>query len=206
MEKQKKLATLALAGLLLASCLPMEGQAANEVSGTLLAVGCAAHGCGGTTKKTTGSKEVADSSDENMYPADSGVSSNGQTNGSKIKNPTLDSSDKARMNNTPNNTPISNPSYSRNTPRGNNNQYNYVSENEPMTSPNASTSTTKPAMTKMQLISQLSPQGKTIFASLDADGQDLALRLASQDAYKDKDLAVKEAQRTMNEQRSMKKY
>ncbi len=57
-------------------------------------------------------------------------------------------------------------------------------------------------MTDSQLLGQLNPQGKGIFMSLDPEGKALAIQLASQDTYKDKNLAVKEAQRRMNERRS----
>lgn len=57
-------------------------------------------------------------------------------------------------------------------------------------------------MTDSQLLGQLNAQGKGIFMSLDPEGKALAIQLASQDTYKDKNLAVKEAQRRMNERRS----
>jgi len=54
-------------------------------------------------------------------------------------------------------------------------------------------------MTESQLLNSLNPQGKAIYASLNPEGKTLALQLASQDSYKDKNLAVKEAQRRMND-------
>jgi hypothetical protein len=56
-------------------------------------------------------------------------------------------------------------------------------------------------LTEAQLTGMLSPQGRAIYASLDPEAKALALQLASQDSYRDKNLAVKEAQRRMNERR-----
>lgn len=56
-------------------------------------------------------------------------------------------------------------------------------------------------LTEAQLLGMLSPQGKAIYLSLDPEGKALAIQLASQDSYRDKNLAVKEAQRRMNERR-----
>lgn len=55
------------------------------------------------------------------------------------------------------------------------------------------------AMTEGQLLNSLNPQGKAIYTSLNPEGKALALQLAAQDSYKDKNLAVKEAQRRMND-------
>jgi hypothetical protein len=207
MEKQNKLAKLAIAGLLLASSLPMNAQATNTMSGTLLAAGCAAHGCGGTPPKKATSKESGDATDDKdarrVDTQDSDKSWN--------RNSSYDKS--AEPNSRDSNEPASSP-YSRANSPSNNPYSSAISENEA-----AATTTTKPGtyntpehafesqkpkLTKLELVKQLSPQGKAIFSSLDADGQDLALTLASQDSYKDKDLAVKEAQRRINEQRGMK--
>lgn len=63
--------------------------------------------------------------------------------------------------------------------------------------PNASAT-----LTEAQLLDMLNPQGKSIYLSLDPEGKALAIQLASQDSYRDKNLAIKEAQRRMNERRS----
>jgi hypothetical protein len=62
-----------------------------------------------------------------------------------------------------------------------------------------STSNTSANLTEAQLQDMLSPQGKAIYQSLDPEGKALAIQLAGQDSYRDKNLAVKEAQRRMNE-------
>ncbi len=54
-------------------------------------------------------------------------------------------------------------------------------------------------MTEAQLLGALSPQGRSLYLNLDAKGKALALQLASQDVYKDKNLAIKEAVRRMQE-------
>jgi hypothetical protein len=56
-------------------------------------------------------------------------------------------------------------------------------------------------LTEAQLLDLLTPQGKSIYLSLDPEGKKLAIQLASQDSYKDKNLAVKEAQRRLNDRR-----
>ncbi len=63
------------------------------------------------------------------------------------------------------------------------------------------TSTSSMTLTEAQLLSMLSPQGRAVYLSLDPEGKSLAIQLASQDSYRDKNLAVKEAQRRMNERR-----
>lgn len=57
-------------------------------------------------------------------------------------------------------------------------------------------------LTEDQLLGMLSPQGRAIYLNLNPEAKALAIQLASQDSYRDKNLAVKEAQRRMNERRS----
>jgi hypothetical protein len=54
------------------------------------------------------------------------------------------------------------------------------------------------SLTEADLLKQLNSQGRAIYQSLDDQGKALALKLANQDTYKDKNQAVKEAQRQMN--------
>lgn len=56
-------------------------------------------------------------------------------------------------------------------------------------------------LTEVQLLALLNPQSKAIYLSFDPDGKALAIELASQDTYQDKNLAVKEAQRRINERK-----
>lgn len=57
-------------------------------------------------------------------------------------------------------------------------------------------------ITEAQLLGMLSPQGKAIYLSLDPEAKALAIQLASQVSYRDKNLAVKEAQRRLNERQN----
>lgn len=59
----------------------------------------------------------------------------------------------------------------------------------------------KKMMTESELLSQLNEEGKKTYNSLDANGKALALRMASQDSFKDKNLAVKAAALKMSEKR-----
>ena len=225
MEKQNKLAKLAIAGL-------------------LLAVGCNAHGCGGKLSPKKSGKDLADNATDSTNRTDSGISSDSDnsswnrnssdSNTSGNRNtPSDNSTDKNRNARNSNPSSNSNP-YSRNSndSQWNSSYNNNVSENEAM-SPSSSTqkpgtynsgfsstnrlntsstesmnqaaaATSKTKMTKLELIKKLSPEGRQIFSGLDDAGQDLALSLASQDSYADKDAAVKEAQRQINENKKMK--
>lgn len=58
-------------------------------------------------------------------------------------------------------------------------------------------------ITEIELVRQLSPQAKAIYQSLDSEGKVLARQLAGQESFRDKDLAVKEAQRRINDKRGM---
>lgn len=67
----------------------------------------------------------------------------------------------------------------------------------------ATTSTSSVTLTEAQLLGMLNPQARAIYLSLDPEGKALAIQLASQDSYRDKNLAIKEAQRRMNDRRGM---
>ena len=62
------------------------------------------------------------------------------------------------------------------------------------------TTTTKRALTETELLSQLNEQGKTTYRNLDTAGKAIALKLAAESNYKDKNDAV-EAARKMAEKR-----
>lgn len=123
MENKKDLVKIALTALILASALPVNGQAETEENGILLAAGCPAHGC-------------------------AAQNGGGQS-------------------------PVS--------------QDGRVNNNQPLD--------------ENQLLGALNAQGRAIYLGLDSEGKALAIQLASQDSYRDKNLAVKEAQRRMNERR-----
>jgi hypothetical protein len=65
------------------------------------------------------------------------------------------------------------------------------------------TSYSSATLTEAQLLSMLSPQGRAIYLSLDPEAKALAIQLASLDSYQNKDLAVRETQRRMNERRGL---
>jgi len=102
------------------------------------------------------------------------------------------------------NNPSSNPRASNPSNNGYNDQpyreYNTTTDSD-YNRPAATTSHSSATLTEAQLIGMLNPQGEAIYLSLDAQGKALAIQLASQDSYRDKNLAVKEAQRRMNERR-----
>lgn len=64
-----------------------------------------------------------------------------------------------------------------------------------------STTTSYATLTEAQLLAMLNADVRAIYISLDAEGKALALQLASQDSYPDKNVAVLEAQRRVNERR-----
>jgi hypothetical protein len=59
----------------------------------------------------------------------------------------------------------------------------------------------KKMMTESELMSQLNEEGKRTYNNLDAAGKALALKMASQDTFRDKNLAVKAAALKMSEKR-----
>lgn len=65
------------------------------------------------------------------------------------------------------------------------------------------TSMSSSTLNEAQLIGMLNPQSRAIYLSLDPEAKSLAIQLASQDSYRDKNLAVREAQRRMNERRGI---
>lgn len=90
----------------------------------------------------------------------------------------------------------------------NNSGMNAMGSNQMVSQPMVTPMESKPmatapsaTLTDAQLIGMLNSQGRGIFMSLDPEGKALAVQLASQEIYKDKNLAVKEAQRRMNERR-----
>ena len=65
------------------------------------------------------------------------------------------------------------------------------------------TSASLATLTEAQLIGLLNSQARAIYLNLDPEGKALAIQLASLDSYRDKNLAIKEAQRRMNERRGL---
>jgi hypothetical protein len=67
----------------------------------------------------------------------------------------------------------------------------------------ATTAYSSATLTEAQLLGMLTSQGRAIYLNLDPEAKALAIQLASQDSYRDKNLAVKEAQRRMNMRRGL---
>jgi hypothetical protein len=179
MGNKKDLAKIALTALILASATPVMGHADIETHGIFLAVGCAAHGCP-AAKSSTADTQVNNHS--NYSPANQSRSgapnwANAEEN-QRANYDSKNSSDYGTMR--------------VNQAETNNMDYSYSGKN-------ANVSAT---LTEAQLLGMLNPQGKAIYQSLDPETKALAIQLASQDSYRDKNLAVKEAQRRMNERRS----
>jgi hypothetical protein len=65
------------------------------------------------------------------------------------------------------------------------------------------TTSSQGTLTEAKLLALLTPQGRAIYLSLDPEGKAMAIQLASQDSYKDKNLAVSEAQYRMNTKRGL---
>lgn len=190
MEQKKDLAKIALAALIFASASPMAVQAdSNFEVGTFLAAGCGAHGC----------KSVADNSPNkdmynthnNSYKMNTQPSEQGMTQ--SYSNPNYPNSMKnatdsgSSPSNYPEGMPAPNHEF-RSAP-----EYNYQRSN--------ATSSLNQTLTEAQLLGMLNPQARGLYLSLDPEGKALAIQLASQDSYQDKNLAIKEAQRRMNDRR-----
>lgn len=176
MENKKDLAKIALAALILASTTPVNGQAEVEAHGIFLAAGCAAHGCSGT--------DSSSSTSGTYYNPNPSTPSDNSYSSQPYRGAAYDST-------------------SRPTP-----QYGEMSSTDREVrakaddSRSVATTSRSATLTEAQLLGALNAQGKSIYLSLDPEGKVLAIQLASQEAYKDKNLAVKEAQRRMNERRS----
>lgn len=79
-----------------------------------------------------------------------------------------------------------------------NREYNTVSDYDYSRS-TVNAVTSSGTLSEAQLLGALTPQVRSIYLSLDPEGKTLAIQLASQDSYRDKNLAVKEAQRRIAE-------
>lgn len=84
-----------------------------------------------------------------------------------------------------------------------NRNYNTASDYDYQRTGTGMSAMSSSTMNEADLAKQLNSQGKAIWNSLDPEGKALALQLASQESYRDKNMAVKEAQRRINERRGM---
>lgn len=217
MEHKKDLAKIALAALILASAAPVNAEVDNstEVAGIFLAAGCPAHGCPATTKNpiadnASGKRDTSNSSNDYYQPDSSNVSQNsGASSSSKTSaspssrsSGTLSWDSKTR---TPSggyrNDPTSGDNdYSTRSDKGSKGQNRTtIAADEGKADANTSASA---YLTEAQLLSMVSPKVKEIYLTLDPEGKGMAIYLARQDSYQDKSLAIKEAQKLMNERRA----
>lgn len=230
MERKKSLAKIALAAIILASTTPSSGHAAalgGEAEGTLLAANCGANSCGAkkgvvadhSSQKNSArgySEQVSDNSSnqwDNSSPH--GV---GNISGGRFVNTNAAYQEAYYNSYDTNRSDDISPTYMDN-PRGtgyysnegmrrdfgvNTNPYreNTVSDYD-YNRASVNTVTSSATLTEAQLIGVLGPHARAIYLSLDPEGKSLAIQLASQDSYQDKNLAIKEAQRRMIERRGL---
>lgn len=169
------------------------GRASN---GAGYASGCASHGCNSAAPKST-RDDLADNAVDNRDNLPTKNYDNYNTNRNystetNYGNPYESSSNQSRP------SQGSAGQFSNNNLNRNNNtaaDYNY---NRATTNAGKSTYT----WTEAQLLTAITPQSRTIYLNLDPEGKALAVQLASQDSYQDKNLAIKEAQRIISERRS----
>ncbi len=83
-----------------------------------------------------------------------------------------------------------------------NREYNTVSDYD-FNRTAMTTVTSSGTLTEVQLLSMLSPQGRSLYLNLDPEAKALAIQLASQDSYRNKNLAIKEAKWRMDERRGI---
>lgn len=179
MEQKKDLAKIALAAFLFAAAAPAHAILDNgiEAQRTYLAAGCKAHGCESTTDNAKNKND--------MYYTPS--------NTYQIKNQPSESAGQKTAEG-------SNPEEMKGGMNNFNRAYNTTTDYDY----NRKTISTTAAatLTEAQLLGMLNTQTRNIYLNLDHEGKSLAIQLASQDSYKDKNLAIKEAQRRMNERSS----
>ncbi len=220
MERKKDLAKIALAAFILAATTPLSTQALDDSQEIFLAVaGCPAHGCPAETPKKGVIADNSQSNDaynarRNSYQTE-GTYSTQSNSGSSAINTTPGS----RGGNDADNysSPLGgyggkvndhngaqpalgsshNPSEDYGVNNSSNRQYHLSSDDYERSAVTTSSAT----LTEAQLLGMLTPQGRAIYLSLDPEGKALAIQLASQETYRDKNLAVKESQRRMNERR-----
>lgn len=207
--ENKKLAKLALTGLLLASAAPALAvqELQNVDVSSILVASCGASSCNANRKVSYNDSSNANSYNArtNTYQADNTPNQYGSTTSS------YDSGTNYNTNRGYNTSPTytdSSRTYTTDEDANTNmnRNYNTASDYDYNRSGNGTAAMSSATISEGELMKQLNAQGKAIYNSLDTEGRALALQLASQDSYKDKNQAVKEAQRRINEQRGMGKF
>jgi len=195
MENKKDLAKIALAALILASATPVNGQADGVEAHP--ARGGYTNPSGNYNSQTPPSTGGAYGNNPTYLSYAYSPPSSYNTQQSGITSPTYVEDYRGV---TYDSTPRPTPEY------GGLTNYN----REYLTTPDydfnrgaVTTSYSTATLTEAQLLGMLTSQGRAIYLSLDPEGRTLAIQLASLDSYRDKNLAVKEAQRRMNERRGL---
>lgn len=182
---KKNLAKLAVSALVVAASAPVVGVNAANSTGTFLAHSCGSGGsCGaGKNNVSYNPQNTTNPYDarSNTYQTSPSSSTTYRTTPSYGTQTTYQSQSDF----------TNNPNASR--------SYYSDSSDFPTSSQTQSTVTTTSTISETELYNQLNNEGKRIFNSLDARGRNIALQLASQANYRDKNLAVKEAQRIVND-------
>lgn len=231
MNEKKSLAKIALAAMILAATTPGSGQAATpggEREGTFLAAACGRNSCQG--QKGAFADNGMRNNPPRYYPeqvsnnsmyllndlAQNGV---GNINGGRFVNSNEAYQEAYYNSYDTNRSDDISPTYMDN-PRGTgyystqgirgdegfntnlNRQYNTVNDYD-YNRASVNTVTSSATLTEAHLLGALNPRARAIYLSLDPQGKALAIQLASEDSYRDKNLAVIEAQRRMNERRGL---
>jgi len=211
MSNRQKLVAIALGSLIAASSIPVDGHAVFtqfKTDNTHLAKKtCKQGGCGGATSDPSTSSDSSDSSDDDSQENNT-PSKSQKSQGSAKKDSKSDSSgyfaDNASYDSYNTNRPSkTSPTYTEVTPPQN--ATNADSSGGYLSNNNANSPSSKNPQTRMsegQLWAALSPKARDTYLKLDPQWRAVALDLASQDSYRNKDLAILEAQRRMMEQKA----
>ncbi len=209
MENKKDLAKIALAALIMTSATPVNGQADSiEAHGIFLSANCATHRCSADKNSSTdnsisnnpGNAPSKGRSYEDNPSYISDVYSPGSNYNSQPSGTTSPTYVEDYRRATYDSTPHPSPEYDGRASF--NHEYNTATDYN-FNRNAVNTLNSSSILTEAQLLGMLSSQGRAIYLSLDPEGKALSIQLASQDSYRDKNLAIKEAQRRMNERRGL---
>jgi len=210
MEKHH-LAKLALAGLMISSCAgiqAIESEDVNVNQGTFLAAGCSGrgsvHSCSGSAQRQN---DISDNSQytSDPYSTSTNAYQSGNMNSSSNPYQTQGTANYGNSSSNAYGNPYSNSGYGNTNANQNrsssyssdwNANRNYGSDNRSYADTDNQGMTTGMNWSDDDFRKALNSQTKSIFDSLNRSGKDLAKQLAATDpSFKDKNAAVKEAQK-----------
>jgi len=202
MEK-KKLLKCALAAFTMVATAPVSADLAeiNNNAGTLLAAGCGG-GCGARQSVSYNEQYCNNRRAPAPYYRSGNISynTNPQANNQQSRYSAYDANEGTPVYSTER---TSAADWNRNAPSYTESYRAYATDANDASDQDAQHSMYQSSnLSDTDFQNQLSPQGKAIYQNLDAEGKALARQLFSQGAFKDRDLAIKEAQRRINERRS----